>query len=370
MLYNWQQAHWPNFEYEAARFEAHFGHLSEMVGKSHGLWQGLAATQREDSIIELLVQEALKTSAIESEMISKPDLISSIRRNLGYPTPSIVIKDQAAQGIADLMVMSRKSFADSLTETMLFDWHRMLMRGNLRINIGQWRSHAEPMQVVSGAIGREQVHFEAPPSAQVPGEMKAFLAWFNASAADGSSPINNPIIRSAIAHLYFESIHPFEDGNGRIGRVIAEKALSQHFGRPVLMSLSTVIEADRKAYYSALQAAQSKSEVNDWIAYFGSVILAAQRDFGQTLAFSLKKAHFFAKNRSLMNERQQKVIARMLEHGENGFEGGMSARKYMAITKVSKPTATRDLQDLLEKNLLLSGGVGRGTNYQVNLESF
>jgi Fic family protein len=226
------------------------------------------------------------------------------------------------------------------------------------------------MQVVSGAIGREQVHFEAPPSVQVPGEMKAFLEWFNNSAADGSSPINNPIIRAAVAHLYFESIHPFEDDNGRIGRVIAEKALSQHFGRPVLMSLSTVIEANRKAYYSALQAVQSKSEVNDWIAYFRGVILAAQRDFSETLAFSLKKAHFFAKNRPLMNERQQKVIARMLEQGENGFEGGMSARKYMAISKVSKPTATPDLQDLLEKRILLSEGAGRGTNYQVNWESF
>jgi Fic family protein len=295
MPYNWQHAKWPNFDYEATHFDYHFGQLSEMVGESHGLWQGLATFQREDAIIELLVQEALKTSAIESEMISKPDLISSIRRNLGYPTPSIAIKDQAAQGIAELMVRSRETFADPLTETMLFDWHRMLMRGNLRINIGQWRSHIEPMQLVSGAIGREQVHFEAPASTQVPNEMKAFLEWFNGSAPGGPNPIHNPIIRSAIAHLYFESIHPFEDGNGRIGRVIAEKTLSQHFGRPVLMSLSSVIEVNRKNYYSALQAAQSKIEANDWIAYFGAVILAAQRNFHQTVAFSLKKPIFLPK---------------------------------------------------------------------------
>lgn len=368
MMYNWQHRNWPNFEYDAHRYETMASQFREMSGQSTGVLLGLSQQEREDSLITLLVVESLKTSAIEGEMLSRIDLISSIKKNLGFALPTVAVKDKRTEGIAELMVQSRSSFAAKLSETMLFDWHNLLMRGNHGLEIGSWRTHPEPMQIVSGAMGRETVHFEAPPSERVPTEMQKFITWFNATGPKGTRPLTNPIIRSAIAHLYFESVHPFEDGNGRIGRFIAEKVLSQSAERPVLLSLSSVIEADKKQYYAALQKASRSLEIDDWIKYFGETILQAQRNFVQTVSFSLKKSHFFTANKPLLNDRQQHVVSRMLTEGEDNFTGGMNARKYQAIAKVSKATATRDLQDLVEKRILVSKGGGRSTNYQVNVE--
>ena len=231
------------------------------------------------------------------------------------------------------------------------------------IQIGQWRSHEEPMQIVSGAIGREIVHFEAPPSNTVSSEMNKFIAWFNVS----QNSIKKPIIRSAIAHLYFESIHPFEDGNGRIGRAIAEKALSQSIGRPVLFSLSKSIEGNKNDYYEALKAAQRSNEITDWINYFVKTVLDAQIDAEQEIEFTLKKTKFFDQHKDELNDRQQKVVRRMLEEGHQGFEGGMNARKYVSIASTSKATATRDLQDLVQKGIFKPIGGGRSTRYDINI---
>lgn len=363
MLYNWQQKDWTKFSYDSSRFEAAALEFRGIAGQSIGILSSLTSGQQEDSIVNLLVSEAIKTSAIEGEMISRADVISSIKKNLGFPTPSVTIKDKRSAGIAELLVKSRLTHAESLDEQVLFDWHRLLMRGSFGIEVGVWRSHSEPMQVVSGAMGRPVVHFEAPSSADVPQEMSLFFEWFN----DSRVALPNPLVRSAIAHLYFESIHPFEDGNGRIGRVIAEKALSQSLGRPILLSLSATIESDKKAYYDALQSAQRSNDCDDWIGYFSKTILKSQYEFIQTVEFSLKKARFFDTQKSRLNERQLKVVSRMLEEGEREFVGGMNARKYQAIAKTSKATATRDLQDLVEKQILAATGGGRSTNYQVNL---
>jgi Fic family protein len=224
------------------------------------------------------------------------------------------------------------------------------------------------MQVISGTVGKEKIHFEAPPSGKVPEEIKQFLKWFNDSAPGGNSEIRKAPLRSAIAHLYFESIHPFEDGNGRIGRAVAEKALSQTLGRPVILSLSKTIEANKKAYYNALQKGQRSNEITDWIRYFAEVILSAQREARQLIEFTLKKSIFFDRFKAQLNERQLKVIRKMFEAGPDGFEGVMNATKYISITKTSKATATRDLQLLAEiKAFLISGG-GRSTRYSLNME--
>ncbi len=366
-MYNWQHRNWPDFKYDASRFEAMASQFREISGQSTGVLLGLSERVREESLVSLLVVESLKTSAIEGEMLSRIDLISSIRKNLGFVSPMGSVKDKRAEGIAELMVQSRQSFSTELSEAMLFNWHILLMRGSRGLGVGDWRTHSEPMQIVSGAMGREIVHFEAPPSERIPTEMGRFIAWFNATSLKGDLSLANPIIRAAIAHLYFESIHPFEDGNGRIGRFIAEKVLSQSGGRPVLLSLSSVIEADKKKYYAALQKASRSLEIDDWITYFGETILQAQRNFVQTVSFSIKKTHFFAANKSRLNDRQQRVVSRMLAEGENEFTGGMNARKYLAIAKTSKATATRDLQDLVEKQILIPSGGGRSTNYQINL---
>ncbi len=308
-----------------------------------------------------MVSEAIKTSEIEGEYLSRKDVMSSIRRNFGLNPELPASKDKRVEGITDLMLAIRKHFTTPLTEKMLFDWHTMLMKGSKGIEIGQWRSHEEPKQIVSGAIGREIVHFQAPPSNTVPSEMNGYITWFNQSR----DLIHKPIIRSAIAHLYFESIHPFEDGNGRIGRAIAEKALSQSIDRPVLFSLSKSIESNKNNYYTALKAAQRSNEITEWIKYFVETVLDAQIDAEKEIEFTLKKTKFFDQHKNELNERQQKVVRRMLEEGYQGFEGGMNARKYISITSTSKATATRDLQELVQKGIFESIGGGRSARYNL-----
>ncbi len=223
------------------------------------------------------------------------------------------------------------------------------------------------MQVVSGRIDKPTVHFEAPPSDTVPGEMTRYIEWFNRTAPGGETPITHAPVRSAIAHLYFESIHPFEDGNGRIGRAISEKALSQGLGRPVVLSLSRTIEAGRNAYYDALKASQGNNEITGWITWFVGIVLRAQLDAEAQILFVLKKSKFFQRFEGQLNGRQLKVLHRMFEAGPEGFQGGMNARKYVALTGASKATATRDLQHLAQIGALVPIGGGRSTRYEPGL---
>lgn len=367
-MYNWEQKDWRQFQYDETVFAESALIFMSLAGQSLGYLNSLSGNEQAESIISVLVNEAIKTSSIEGEFISRVDVISSIRKNLGYATPGYHIKDKRSEGIATLLVKAREDFASDLSDELLFEWHQLLMVGNKTINAGQYRSHAEPMQIISGLIGKEEIHFEAPPSAQVPVEMQTFFEWFNATKPDGPSPITNLLIRTAIAHLYFETIHPFEDGNGRIGRVIAEKAIAQGLKRPILMSPSSVIEADKKAYYDALKKAQSSNNITDWILYFSDTIIKAQRNFIETIDFLLKKTNFFDRNQSQLNDAQAKVLNRMLEEGEDNFKGGINARKYQSISQVSKATATRHLQDLVEKGILIAQKGGRSTQYQVNLD--
>ena len=367
MNYSWQHPNWPDFRYTLEGLEDILFDFAERTGRVSGLLAGLSADTQAEAIIDLMVTEAIKTSEIEGEYLSRQDVMSSIRNNLGLGQKSEPVYDMRAQGAAELMVDVRNSFAGKLTADRLFSWHRMIMKGSKGITVGEWRSHEEPMQVVSGPMGREKVHFEAPPSAQVAEEMDRFIKWFNQTAPGEKHEIKRAEVRSAIAHLYFETIHPFEDGNGRIGRAIAEKALSQGIGRPVLLSLSRAIEADKKAYYDALQRAQRSLEITPWLSYFLQMSLEAQKQAEKLIEFTLKKAKFFDRFASQLNERQLKVVRRMLEEGPNGFEGGMNAGKYVSITTTSKATATRDLQDLAEKQIFIPTGGGRSTRYVLNL---
>jgi Fic family protein len=332
-----------------------------------GLFSGLPNNTQMEAIIDMMVAEAVKTSAIEGEYVSRKDVMSSVRRNLGLGDDVKSSKDEKAEGAGALMVDVRNTFAAPLSNKKLFEWHRMVMAGSRDIQTGQWRTHAEPMQVASGPVGKEKVHFEAPPSARVPQEMKRFIAWFNDTGPGGTEELKKPVVRSAIAHLYFESIHPFEDGNGRIGRAISEKALSQGLGRPVLLSLSRTIEANRKQYYAALHEAQRSNEITSWITWFANTVLRAQIEAEEQIDFTLKKTRLFDRFRDHFNERQLQVLQRMLEEGPKGFEGEMSAKKYMSITGASKASATRDLQDLAEQGVLVPFGGGRSTRYNLSL---
>lgn len=367
--YNWQQKEWPHFKFSLESVENELLAFSEKLGRVSGLLQGLEEEAKQDVIVDIILAEAIKTSEIEGEYPSRKDVLSSIRNNLGLYQTVEHIADKSAAGLGELMIDVRNSFHEPLTEEKLFAWHIMLLGQNKGIVVGNWRKHEEPMQVISGAFGKTKVHYEAPPSSRVPNEMSAFIKWFNETGPGGKNEIKKAPIRSAIAHLYFETIHPFEDGNGRIGRAIAEKALSQTVGRPVLLSLSSTIEANKKLYYESLETAQRSMEVTPWVEYFVRTCLDAQTETEAQIDFTLKKAKFFDRFKDRLNDRQLTVIKRMLEEGIKGFEGGMNARKYVSVTKTSKATATRDMQDLLEIGAFILAGKagGRSTSYVVNL---
>ena len=367
MTYNWQQPDWTDFKYDITAVQDVLFAFAEKTGQVSGILKTLPDNIQTDAIIDLMVSEAIKTSEIEGEYLNRSDVMSSIRHNLGLDPDAPPTADRRAKGAADLMVDVRNSFQDPLTEEKLFEWHKMLMSGQRRkLDIGMWRTHEEPMQVISGPIGKWKIHFEAPPSAQVPEEMARFIDWFNRTSPDGKDTIKNPVIRSAIAHLYFESIHPFEDGNGRIGRAISEKALSQGLGRPTLLSLSEAIEDKKKDYYEALKNAQKSNEITNWIIYFSNTALKSQIRAEENIEFILNKTKFFDRFKDQLNERHRKVIRRMLDAGVSGFEGGMSQKKYVAITKTSTATATRDLKYLAEIGVLKQVGGGRSTRYKID----
>lgn len=367
--YNWQQKDWPDFQYSLEDKQGQLLLFSEKVGRVSGILEALPEETKQEAIIDIILAEAIKTSEIEGEYPNRKDVLSSIRKNLGLHQDVHFIKDKSAVGLGQLMIDVRKTFKEPLTEEKLFEWHKLLLGLNKRIEVGAWRTHEEPMQIISGIIGKEKVYFEAPPSSTVPAEMKSFIEWFNETSPGGEKEIKSAPVRAAIAHLYFETIHPFEDGNGRIGRAIAEKALAQTIGRPVVLSLSRTIEAEKKEYYNALQAAQQSNEITSWVVYFVRTSLNAQTEAEAQIEFILKKSKFFDQYKNTLNERQLEVINRMFEEGPKGFQGGMNAKKYIGITKTSKATATRDMQELLEIGAFIpaSKAGGRSTSYQLNL---
>jgi Fic family protein len=367
MQYSWQYDEWPNFSYKELRLQKKLLEFGDKFGYASGLLKGLGDDLRIETIIDVLAQEALKTSEIEGEYLNREDVYSSIKRNLGLTPSKPNVSDNRAKGIAELILLIRNTYNKPLSKAMLLTWHRILMQGNSKIKAGKWRSHKEPMHVVSGSIGKEIIHFEAPPSDVVPREMERFITWFNDSAPGNKSAIENPLVRSAIAHVYFETIHPFEDGNGRIGRFISEKALSQGLGMPVILSLSKVIDQNKKQYYNALKSAQRTLDWTEWIRYFINVILTAQNDALKQIEFTLTKVRFLEKYENKINNRQRKVINKMFNAGKEGFEGGMNTKKYISITRASKATATRDLQGLFEMNIFNRKGGGRSIHYELNI---
>jgi Fic family protein len=365
MKYNWQLPDWTKFVYDAAVIDSLYMDFALETGELKGLVDSLSTEIREETVLQFMIAEAVKTSEIEGEFFSRQDVMSSIKKNLGFGDFG-QIRDKNAQGIGKLMVTVRNSYAEKLTEPMIKQWHTILMEYSKRVNPGEYRIGVEPMQIVSGSFDKENIHFEAPPSNQVPAEMKNFINWYTNFEVKPTD-IKNALIKTSISHLYFESIHPFEDGNGRIGRAIAEKCLSESLNRPVLMSISSTIEQNKKQYYESLKESQSKLEITDWILYFSTLILESQKNAKQTVLFTLNKTKFIDQCKNQMNERQKKAILKMFENGVAGFEGGMTAIKYVSITKTSRATATRDLQDLTEKDILTPRGEGRSRSYVLNL---
>ena len=366
MTWNWQKTDWPEFRWEAARLALAEKEFLIAGGKLAGTVKHLGEEEREQITVDSMSTEAVTTSEIEGEMMNRASVQSSIRRQLGLVADKRNVRP-AEQGVAEMTVNLFRGFAAPLSQEMLFGWHRMLMSGRRDLtDVGRYRTGKEPMQVVSGPFGRTKVHFEAPPAARVPKEMARFIDWFNRTAPKGPEPLP-ALTRAGTAHLYFECIHPFEDGNGRIGRALAEKALAQSLGQPTLTALAATILARRKSYYDALEAGNKRTEISGWLAWFAGITIEAQRRTLAMIEFLIDKAKLFARLRGQMNERQEKALVRMFKEGPDGFKGGLSAGKYSTITGASPATATRDLVDLVEKGALVRIGELRHTRYQVGV---
>lgn len=357
-MWNWQQNNWPEFKYDIdplAGFESQFMHQAGMM---LGVKKHLTEDEQKSLIIISLGDEALKTSEIEGEYLNRDSLQSSIRRHFGINTDNRKISP-AESGISEMMLDLYDTYHHPLTHKDLFRWHSLLTNGRMDLeNIGEYRTCLEPMQIVSGRDYEPKIHFEAPPSSAVTLEMYRYIDWYNSSEKNYST-----LTRAAIAHLYFESIHPFEDGNGRIGRALVIKALSQNLKQPTLIALSSVINKNKKHYYNALEQNNKNLEITEWLSYFAKTILQAQAHSLKLIEFLVKKGKFYNNYKELLNARQEKVINRIFAETTYDFEGGMSSRKYISITKTSKATATRDLQELVNIGAMVKTGILKGTRY-------
>lgn len=362
----WEQPDWPCFRYdqgELTSLEARFLHQS---GVFSGSIRHIGESDKEQLMIELISEEAFHTSEIEGEVLNRESLQSSLRQNFGLATDHRRIPP-AEQGIARMMFEIYRDFAAPLNDALLFRWHEALMNGRRDLKrMGRYRTGDDPMQVVSGPLHEPKIHFEAPPSSAVSAEMRRFLKWFGGSRPDGKTSL--PILtRAGIAHLYFVIIHPFEDGNGRIARAVAEKTIAEGLGHPALVALSRTINRGRRTYYDLLEQNNKGTEITPWLVYFAETVLSAQAYAQELIEFLIAKTKFFDRLRGCLNERQEKVATRMFREGPDGFTGGLSADNYIRITGTSRATATRDLQDLVDKGALTRTGQLKGTRYHLRL---
>ena len=365
-MWNWQNPDWPTFRYDAAKLEPYDQQFLLSSGEVFGAAHHLNTSDRDQLRIDLLSEEAIKTSAIEGEMLDRLSVQSSLRRHLGLAPDSCPSKPRE-QGVSEMMVDVYSNYSEPLSHNTLFRWHDMLLSHDRYLEkIGSYRNHEDAMQIVSGRLDRPTVHFEAPPSYQVPAEMDQFVTWFNRTEPDAPEPLR-ALIWAGLSHLYFESIHPFEDGNGRVGRVLAEKSLAQSIGQPSLIAFAFAIERERKAYYDQLERHQMKLDVTPWLVWFAETVLTAQQVTLERVGFFNAKTHFYDRHRDQFKPRQSKVIARLFKAGPEGFKGGLRAENYISITGTSRATATRDLQDLVEKGALIRTGELRYTRYWLKL---
>jgi Fic family protein len=369
----WQLKGWPKFTTTSVGVDAALLQARKWQGEVIGRAAAVGLAQSGSVLQEVMTQEVIATAAIEGEKLDPASVRSSILRQLGHlQTTDAAPRSRHLDGLVEVIQDATLGFKQPLTEDRLLRWQSALFPGGTsgirRIAVGRYRDHSDLMQIVSGQPGKETIHYTAPPSAQVPFEMQAFLAWFAETTPSAPAHPLDGITRAAIAHLWFESIHPFEDGNGRIGRAIMDMALAQDLGETTrLYSLSSQLMQHRKGYYDALHQAQHGSlDVSDWVLWFTQQFSLACQATCALIDRALEKSTFW-QTHSLtpLNERQRKVIQRLLDDGDGGFLGGLNADKYMKITSTSKATATRDLADLLKNGLLRSTGQGKAVRYHV-----
>jgi Fic family protein len=364
MAYVHEKAGWPEFTWGGESLTAVLAAVRHKQGRLLGKLEALGFDLRAEASLVVLTSEVVKSSAIEGEMLNPEEVRSSIARRLGLAVAGLPKAGRDVEGVVEMMIDATRNFEAPLTKERLFDWHAALFptgrSGMGRITVGAWRTKASgPMQVVSGPMDREKVHFEAPEADRLESEMARFIEWFNVPASV------DPVLKAGIAHFWFVTIHPFEDGNGRIARAIADMALARADGtKDRFYSMSSQIEAERKDYYLQLEAAQRGDvDITRWLAWFLGCLDRAIDGADQTLAAVLYKARMWQRmNRGPVNDRQRLVINRML----NGFEGFLSTSRYAKLAKCSTDTALRDIRELLERGILVQNpGGGRSTSYRL-----
>lgn len=362
-MWNWELPDWPKFSYNPENIAQLERKFLLGMGKASAYLKAIDQQEYKGFVVEILSAEGLGSAKIEGELLDRESLQSSIKKHFGLAAPAKKREDQESQ-MADLLCSVYETFEMPLTHGMLYQWHSTLFKDASHItDKGKYRMHDDAMQIVSNHYGSPRIFFEAPPSQRVFKEMDAFIHWFNATNQ------NEPILgRTAIAHLYFESIHPFEDGNGRIGRALIEKMLSQSLGHPVLLSLSKLLEKRKKEYYAELESCNRSLDAGHWVKFFAEAVIQAHEEAMNLLYFLIEKSKMMTALAGQINERQMKVLLRMFEEGPDGFRGGLSAENYLSITKTTRSTATRDLTDLVEKGALMKTGELRHTRYWLNLK--
>ena len=369
MKWIWQHKNWPNFEYDPMALSVKEDLFKTEAAKLVGASSIVSDTLQQQFTIDLMSEEALKSSRIEGELLDRESVASSILQQFGFTPPHHkILAGDREKGIAALMVDNYRSYEQPLSHDLLCKWHPFVVTPSLLVRtIGDYRNSTEPMRIVSGYEGNQKVHYEAPPSIQVHSEMERYIQWFNETGPSGSQPLP-PLARAGIPHIYFEAIHPFDDGNGRLGRALSEKALAQSIGKPGLFALSHKIESNRVTYYKHLEITQKGViAIDTWLDYFSDTIIDAASYSNSLLRFIVEKTRLYDRIQNRINDRQAKALSRMFAEGVDGFKGGMSAAKYMKITGTISKTATRDLQALVHLGALVKTGQLKGTRYWLNL---
>ncbi len=363
-MYVYQRPDWPHFNWDSESISTLLAEVRHRQGRLVGRMESLGFSLREEATLQILTLDVLKSSEIEGEMLPADQVRSSIARQLGIDIGALAPADRHVDGVVEMLLDATQRHQLPLTDDRLFGWQAALFptgrSGMFNITVGEWRDNTKgPMQVVSGALGRERIHFEAPPSERVPAEMAAFIHWFN------SNLDYDPVVKAALAHLWFVTIHPFDDGNGRIARAIADLQLTRS-DRSLqrFYSMSAQIQLERKQYYGILEKTQRGDlDVTDWLRWFLSCLDRALSASETTLNSTLTKARYWTwLAEKEISDRQKLMLNKLLD----GFEGKLTTSKWAKLTKVSPDTALRDIQNLVEQGVLeKEDSGGRSTNYQL-----
>ena len=361
-IYIWQYPEWPSFTWNDSRLISLLSEVRNLEGKIQGMMDGLGFNVQSMTALNVMTEDVLRSNEIEGVILNSDKVRSSIARHLGIDTAGLPQPDHYTEGVVQIMMDAVTNCNKPLTPERLFNWHAALFptgrSGMYPITVGAYRTGGEPMQIVSGAMGKEKVHYEAPPSDVVPDMMTDFLTWINSD-----NTVIDPVLKAAVAHLWFVAIHPFDDGNGRLTRTITDMQLAKADGFPLrFYSMSAEILREKKAYYEILEHTTSNStDITEWLEWFLNTMKSSILRAKETVKRVVSKSSFWQRHREIpMNERQVRVVNMLWD----GFTGKLTSSKWAKITKTSQATALRDITDLIEKGILTAAADGgRSSNY-------